>query len=938
MSRGTARVPIGRARELGQVGEFLDGLNDGPACLVLTGPPGIGKTTVWKAAVDEARRLGMTVLETRPTETDAGFSFAALADLFDGVEANVLEAVPEPQRDALDVALRRATPKGAAIDAFAVSLAVRAVLHLLSRSAPTIVAVDDLEWVDTSSTQALDFAFRRLPEEPVGLLATASRQPLSAGRLPEGFAEERARWVELEGLGADDLAEVLHSRLDTVLGRSAVLRLQHACDGNPMHALELARALARTDALPEPGGPIPVPDDLTTLLRARLEHLPAEVRQALEVAALASDPSVGLIERMEGAGEGLDARLAVAEEAGIVLVRSGGIRFTHPLLAHVLAADLPASEARLIHARLADLANEPEDRARHRALASTGPDEEVALDLEAAAADVRARGGSATAADLAEQAATSTPPGRPEDVRRRIIAAAEYHLDAGDPRRSRLLLEGLLADLPPGVIRAVVLQRLGWARYHEDSWVAAAPLFEQARGQAVEDASVEASIALDSALASLLTGDVGAAAALAEDVLGQAQALGDRALMAEASAVAGSIEFLSGRGAAESMLERGVELETWSRPRPTLKNPSVALGIVLKWSDDYDRARELLGRAYAKLKETGNERSMPFLLFHLAELECWIGEWTTALEHAGLGIRIAGATGQESGSAFCRYANALVLAHRGSLELAVSEVERALAEADRSGAVPAVSLLRSVLGFIAVSQGDFEGAWAHLGPLAEGVLAGGIAEPGVLRFLGDAVEAQIATGRVAEAEELVHALEARSEELDRPWGRAVAARYRGLLAAAAGDEPGAVRAFEAAEEHHRRLANPFEAARTQLSAGAALRRFRRRRAARDAIGAALEAFEALGASIWAERARSELSRIGGRVAASTALTPTEERIATLVASGEKNREIADVLFLSIKTVEWNLSQIYRKLGVRSRSELTRWIAANEPATSSPDDE
>jgi DNA-binding CsgD family transcriptional regulator len=252
-----------------------------------------------------------------------------------------------------------------------------------------------------------------------------------------------------------------------------------------------------------------------------------------------------------------------------------------------------------------------------------------------------------------------------------------------------------------------------------------------------------------------------------------------------------------------------------------------------------------------------------------------------------------------------------------------------LALASHAGAEPARILLLSALGFIAVSEGDFAEASRRLGPMMEAALAVGVFEPGVLRYLGDGIEALVMVEDLDMASALTARLEERGRELDRAWALAVGARCRGLLRSAGGDQPAAIEALDEAIRHHDRLAQPFERARTLLVQGVVLRRDRRKRAARQALEGALEQFESLGAPLWADRTRAELGRIGGRAPSSLALTPTEERVADLVAGGATNQEVAAALFLSLKTVEWNLSRIYRKLGVRSRTELARWLAARE---------
>jgi DNA-binding CsgD family transcriptional regulator len=253
----------------------------------------------------------------------------------------------------------------------------------------------------------------------------------------------------------------------------------------------------------------------------------------------------------------------------------------------------------------------------------------------------------------------------------------------------------------------------------------------------------------------------------------------------------------------------------------------------------------------------------------------------------------------------------------------------------RLGVFPAYLELRAARGFLELSLASYEEAHRFLGPLREEVAKAGFGEPALFRFHGDSIEALIALGKLEEAASLIGELEERGEALEHGWARVISARCRGLLAAAGGDLPAAFSALERAFELHESVGQPFELARTHLVMGTIRRRSRQKRAARDSLQAALNSFEQIGARLWAERARAELARIGGRALAEDALTPTEQRVAELVAAGGTYREVADALFISPKTVQWNLSKIYRKLGIRSRSQLAGSLAAGRGDESTP---
>jgi DNA-binding CsgD family transcriptional regulator len=236
---------------------------------------------------------------------------------------------------------------------------------------------------------------------------------------------------------------------------------------------------------------------------------------------------------------------------------------------------------------------------------------------------------------------------------------------------------------------------------------------------------------------------------------------------------------------------------------------------------------------------------------------------------------------------------------------------------------------RAVLGFLELSLSNPTAAIERLEPVLAFLDEMGSPEPGIIPCVPDAIEALVSLGRLDEAEALLGRLERQGRTLDRPWAIATAARGRGLLTAARGDLTGASSALERALVEHRRVPQPFELARTLLVKGEVERRAKQKRAARSTLEQALGLFQSLGAPLWGQRARDDLARVGGAVLPSNQLTPTEQRIAQLVGEGKKNREVADVLFISVKTVEANLSRIFHKLGVRSRTELTRRIATTD---------
>jgi ATP/maltotriose-dependent transcriptional regulator MalT len=917
---------VGREAEVRALGEFLDGIPSGAAAFVLEGDPGIGKTTLLSAAVTRAREVGYRVLSSMPAPPDAALSFSGLEDLLHDIADEVTSALPAPQRRALEVALLLRDPEGDPPGQLALALAVRGALAALSEPGPVVVAVDDAQWLDDPTAFAVGHAVRRLGAAPVGLLAAVQGEAATRAALMGSLGPD-VRRHRVGPMDSRDLRSLLRSRLGLALSGGRVERLHRACAGNPLAALEIGRAMVESGDR-RAAGSMPVPDELVDLLRDRIDALSEAEREALLVMAVVPDPTRSLVEAV--AGESAGAALAEAMGAGIVDDDDGALRFRHPLFGSVLYASAAEQARRRLHGRVARVVGDPQDRAMHLALAAEGPDAAVAAEVEAAARAARARGAPSAAADLAEQARRLTPADASDDSYRRAILAAEYLLDSGELDRSRELLEEFLAADPPEPVRAAALQRLGWVRYHQDSWGTASELFREASHAARSDPALQAVVDLDRAVACLVAGDLPAAATHAASARDRAAALEDPPLLAQASAMVASVDFLLGRGIDQETVDRTVAMETWTRPGPTAARPSVAFGVLLKWSGELERSRMLLRQALGELTQRGAERSLPFVLFHLSEVECWLGEWAEAERHALAGVEAAEATGQEAGSAFALSALALVRAHRGREDDARAAATDGLARASAAGVVPAAVACEWALGLLELSLGRPQQAHRHLGPLIEGAAAGGIHEPGAMPYLGDALEALVSVGDVESAEFLIVELQRRSEELDRAWGLLVAARCRALTAAARGELEDARVSAEAAVACSERVGQPFELGRTLLVHGTVERRDRRKRSARDSLERAVEVFSGLGADLWAARARQELSRIGGRAPSSVSLTPTEERIARLVADGASNQEVASSVFLSLKTVEWNLTRIYRKLGVRSRTELARWVSRDPP--------
>jgi DNA-binding CsgD family transcriptional regulator len=923
---------VGRDREMAAVAALLDAVPAGPAGLVLEGAAGVGKTTVWSAGAALAAGRSITVLSCRPAESEATLSFAGLGDLLEGVLDRALGRLPPPQRRALEVALLIADPAGSPPGQRAVCVAFLSVIRHLCVSGPVIVAVDDLQWLDVPSARVLEFALRRFSSEPAGLLASvrvqAGGQPGSC--LGTGLAAGRLTRLRMGPLALEAFEGALRASAGTGLSRLAIRRVFEASGGNPFYGLELARALQSAGAEPAPEEPLPVPADLQGVLVARLAALPAGARDVLLAAACLRSPTTMMLEQTSGVAA--LASLRAAASHGVVQLEGARVRFTHPLLASAIYSCAPPGRRRDVHRRLGEIAPTVEERARHLALSCHGPDEFAAAALDQAAQAAAARGAPDVAAELAELAAALTPPGRPAGAWRRRADAGGYLFRAGDTARARRHLEALVAEMPAGQDRAEALLVLAKILFYDVGEPVATALLEQALGEAAASRALQARIHLE--MARISESDLSYAARHAQAGLVLAQQAGDPGLTGEALVTKMHLDFYAGRGLAIELGEKAVELEREARPAHVLNRAAMALGECLKQADRFAEARHRFEQTLQAAREEGDESSLPSVLAHLAELECWAGNWPAAERYAAEAWQADQHVDHGAWRDERLYVRALIDAHFGRVDAARAEAVEGVAIATAAQNSWAVMLVSGALGFAELTAGNLEQAEASLSRAVDLSDRIGLAEP-VFRVHANQIEAVIGLGDLDRAERLLGRLEGWGRATGRPWTLATAARCRGLLLAARGDTGGAVQALEQALGHHQQLAMPFEHGRTLLVMGQVQRRAKRKKIARQHLDAALGIFESLPAPPWAERARAELSRLGLRPPAPLTLTATEERVAALAASGHTNRQVAAALFLSPRTVEDNLARVYRKLGISSRAELGAAMARTQPPHPAP---
>jgi DNA-binding CsgD family transcriptional regulator len=913
---------LGRDAELRQIDAWLeshaaDVVADVPggaaSVLVIEGEPGIGKSTLWAEAIRRATVTGRRVLPCRPVSSDAGLSYVGLCDLLRAVtDADLAELAP-PQRRALRVALLRDDAGQGECDPRAVGIGLTTLLGAIAAGQPLILAVDDAQWLDPASARALAFALRRLGGSAVTALI-ARRTPDPAGQRDPFRAGES--WLDDQGLqrlrtGPLTVAAI-HQMFSRALGasfsRPLLVRIHGAAAGNPFYALEIGRELRRAGS-PQPGQPLPVPADHRELALLRMRRLPRATRAVLAV--LAARPGTA------AADLDLDA-LAAAERAGIAVVRPDGrVEFTHPLFGSALYSSLPEAERRRLHRSLAAQASIHEERARHLALAADGPDAAAAAELDQAADAARARGAGDTAVELKDLAGRLTPPGDQLARLRRSIELANLRYFAGDPTGAREELVQWLDVLEASDERAEVLLELGTMRWIQGEADAGRALMSQAIGEARTPAllaRIHARLASGADDADLTVRHAQAALALLDQHA-------DPQLYSYVLHMFALFKLYSGRGADHASIEQGMALQ---RAAAGWEISPIAAFWARNF-DDFATARQRFEELIRVFRAQGDEAQVCAALAHLASVEAMTGQMDRARALAAEALDLAGQTEQETYREIALSAHGQVCAQAGEVAQARAAATELLGLQQRHPDLLLEGMARIVLGQAALTTGDLAEADRELSRAAEIERLVHNREPANQRFHADHAEAVIGLGDTARAELLVASLEARAADLPRPWILAVSARCRGLLNAAAGDLDAALADYQRALAAHQDLDMPAELGRTLLAAGRLHRRRNERQQAQECLARAVEAFAAGGALGWAVVAADELSRARGRRGDPGELTPTERAICELAASGLRNHEIAARLYLSAKTVEANLSRGYRKLGVRSRTELATAI-------------
>jgi DNA-binding CsgD family transcriptional regulator/tetratricopeptide (TPR) repeat protein len=883
----------GRQSEIEAITRLLDSARDGVSgALVIRGEPGIGKT----ALLDEiASHCDMPVLRGLGIESEAELSFSSLHLLFHPVLADHLPTLPAPQRQALEGAFGLAA--GPPADRMLVGLAVLTLLSGIAERTPVLCVLDDAQWLDRPSAEALLFAARRLGAEGVVMLfgVRTGDVPFPAPGLPD---------LHLGGLSAEAAAALVDER-ERDLEPEVRRRVLAEAGGNPLALMELPEVLRTTQA----NDVLPLTSRLQLAFHAQALRLSAPTRALLLVAA--ADDTGDLAVVLQAAAN-LDTgveHLAPAEQAGLIRVTGQRLSFRHPLVRAAVYQGAPLDQRLRAHRALAETVTEPDRRAWHLASAATGPDAHVSAELARTAELAATRKGYAAAAAAYERAAQlAEDPGQ----RTLLLAdAAEAAMEAGQLSRAQTLAERALPKVHLPSTRLTLVRVLATAAV--------------SRGQLHEAHALQLAEA-----ARLAESDPREAVAVMMDALHTTWFVGDRRLSATASAQLDRLHLpdddpdwpvlalqrwltaLSLDASTERLpdfakvIARAAE-SLAHEARDLLTTTGIALMVGL------DRqALELATRVAADARTQGRAGVLPSALYYMTISQTVLGRYRDAMTSATEAFDIAEATGQHHWASHAAGTQAYLLAIQGDQDSCHRLANYAL-EYEGGG----VHRARWALGLLELGHGRPQDALNQLMPIYVGTAQHQFPAE---RSLPDLIEAAVRLGRHDLAAEALARFEHVARRAPEPAIEALLHRCRALLTP---DD----HTFNRALTRHEHDSRDFEHARTRLLYGEWLRRTRRKAEAREQLSAALETFDHIDARPWADRTHNELT--AGGAATTTRrkpgvlalLTPQELQIVTLAAQGLSNRDIAAQMFLSPRTVGHHLYHAYPKLGVASRREL-----------------
>jgi DNA-binding CsgD family transcriptional regulator len=877
--------------------------------LVLRGEPGIGKTALLGYAADTAQDF--QVARAEGIESEMELPFAALHQLC-GPMLGGLDRLPAPQRDALDVAF--GLRSGSTPDRFLVGLAVLGLLSEVAAGQPLLCLIDDAQWLDRTSLQALAFAGRRLDAESVAMLF-GTRDPAVGddlaglpGLVVAGLADADARAM---------LASVIPGRLDERVRDRIIAEV----GGNPLALLELPRGVTAAELAGGFGvaGPLPVADRIEQSFVRRIAPLPEVTQRLLLLAAAEPVGDPALLWRA-AAGLGINADAGAPAEADGLLTVADRVTFRHPLVRSAIYRAAPAADRRRAHRAIAeatDPGTDPDHRAWHRAQAASGPDEDVATELERSASRAQARGGLAAAAAFLERAAGLTP----DPARRgaRALAAAQAKYEAGMPDAA--IEELAMADAGPlGELDRARLERLQAQIAFTRSRGSDAPqlLLQAARRLGPLDAALARETYLEALWAAIVVGGSGGGPTTRE--------VAEAALAAPPGpSPPRAVDLLLDGLVARSVKGYPVAVPSLERALSALLDEEGLSDVRWLWLGCQtamdlwdDQTCRMLGARHARgAQESGALTMLPIALNYLAGHHIFAGEFAAAAALIEEADMITAATGNVRMADF----SLLLAGFRGQ---ASSQFEAGVQDAAARGEG------------LAMASAQFAAAVLHngLGHYKTALVAAQQArEHDELGFgiwvLPELIEAAVRSGEPAVAAAGLDQLSARTSLSHSQWAHAVEVRSRALLTGGQAAED----LYQEAISQLRPTQMTVEFARAHLVYGEWLRREDRRIDAREQLHTAHQMFASMGADGFADRAASELRATGERIRKRTIdnparLTPRETQIAELASDGLSNPDIAAQLFISPRTVEYHLGKVFTKLAISSRNQLRGALAGH----------
>ena len=917
---------VGRVRERRLLDELVDSLQDGGAAVIVVGEAGIGKTALLTYAAGAAsERTGMRVLEACGVESEAVLAFAAIADLLHPLHEKLAE-LPLTQRQALEVCL--ALSSGGTTGPLAACAGTLSVLASAADDTPLAILIDDFQWVDPESQQILLFVARRLETERIVMVLAVRDEP--GAQTPEYGLP----MLRLGGLSPTECAELAgESGVD--ISPSALQSLIEHTGGNPLAVLENLPEAAN-GMVPLAPGLLALSASLERVWGRVFEELPEETRHALFVVAIDG------VNGGRHTAAALDilrlslGSLAAAERRGLVRTVGHEIQLSHPLMRPVVIGRTPLW-ARAAACRALAEAAEGHERAWYLAAAATSTDDAAAEALAAAAEHARQCNGFGESARTWRRAAELTAE---RDLRatRLLRAATDAYLAGASDAAVAWCEEALRQRHDPNFVAEAELI-LGRARTWQGDPLAGFDGLTRA-AEVIQPFDAGRTIALlaEAILPAAMAGRICLMRQVAqqvEELLAdtQSSAAGAGASLTSLAMVAKAFVMTGEFGHAARYRDQAEALSPPAEPA-TEQPGSVQLAHGDIWTERYEQARRRLGAVVDDARRTGASTILALALGLCSELGWWTGRWTPAYLDAAESLQWAQKMNQTGLIGYDLSQLARLEAARGDREQCEAHVERAHLDSEARGVGILAVYNAAALGLCALTCHELTAAIEHLEHAWAAAEGAGLGNPNVVPFAGDLAEALARAGAVGRAESVLAWLQERAETTGLAYPLVVTARTKGILARDAAEAEGW---FARANSMHQERIMPFEQARTLLCEGEALRRGRRPAAARRPLRHALALFRGLSARPWAARAASELAATGAQVSARNdrsksgldSLSSQELQVARAVGRGLNNAEAAAALFVSRKTVEAHLTRVYRKLGIRSRTDLARLLLTHD---------